>query len=269
MGHWDSELITRKDKARMKSLLILIAFFISSSVALNCQQVPGSLKQIDAGLGMVVGVNNNNNIYILFGGTWVQLPGALKHVTVGPAGLWGVNSANQIYKIVNGNWVLVPGLLKQIDAGGDQFVAGANMNNKVYCMGRNGAMGITSNQSPAPWELLPGALKYYSCGPISCWGVNSANRIYIMKGVTPTTCTGTGQWQPIQGILTMIEVSVDGSVYGVNHQGKVYRRDGITDSNPEGTGWTQMVISGVCQHVSYDLGQLWVIKNGGSIWTCS
>ncbi|XP_051776602.1 fish-egg lectin-like [Erpetoichthys calabaricus] len=253
----------------MKSLLILIAFFISSSVALNCQQVAGSLQQIDAGLGMVVGVNSNDNIYILFGGTWVQLPGALQHVTVGPAGLWGVNSANQIYKMVNGNWVQVPGLLQQIDAGGDEFVAGVNMNDNVYCMGRNGAMGITSNQSPAPWELLPGALKYYSCGPISCWGINSANKIFIMRAVTPTYCTGSRWWQNIPGSLTMIEVSVDGSVYGVNGQGNVYRRDGITARNPAGTVWTQITISGVCQHVSYDLGKLWVIKNDGSIWTCS
>uniref|UniRef100_A0A8C4TG14 Fish-egg lectin-like n=1 Tax=Erpetoichthys calabaricus TaxID=27687 RepID=A0A8C4TG14_ERPCA len=236
---------------------------------MNCQQVAGSLQQIDAGLGMVVGVNSNDNIYILFGGTWVQLPGALQHVTVGPAGLWGVNSANQIYKMVNGNWVQVPGLLNQIDAGGDQFVAGVNMYDNIYCMGRNGAMGISSNQSPAPWEYLPGSLMYYSCGPVSCWGVNFANQIFIKKGVTPTTCTGSIWWQHIPGSLIMIEVSVDGSVYGVNSQGNVYRRDGITARNPAGTGWTHITISGACQHVSYDLGQLWVIKNDGSIWTCS
>ncbi|KAG2470577.1 FEL protein, partial [Polypterus senegalus] len=114
---------------------ILLVWNILYFVVLKCQQLAGSLEQIDAGLGMLVGVNSNDNIYILFGGTWVQLPGALQHVTVGPAGLWGVNSANQIYKMVNGNWVHVPGWLQQIDAGGDQFVAGVNMYNDIYCRG--------------------------------------------------------------------------------------------------------------------------------------
>ncbi|XP_051776601.1 fish-egg lectin-like isoform X2 [Erpetoichthys calabaricus] len=253
----------------MKCYLIFIALFISSSVALDCQQVDGRLKQIDVSLGQVFGVNSNDNIYTRYGSTWVQLPGALKHITIGPAGVWGVNKDNQIYKIVAGQWVNVPGLLKQIDAGGDEFVSGANMVDGIFCMGRQATMAFRNAQTPTAWEQLPGALKYYSCGPNGCWGVNSANQIFIMKGVTPTACKGSQQWQNIPGSLAMIEVGTDGSVYGVNADGNVFRRDGITARNPAGTGWTHITISGACQHVSYDLGQLWVIKNDGSIWTCS
>ncbi|KAG2471497.1 FEL protein, partial [Polypterus senegalus] len=126
--------------------------------------------------------------------------------------------------MVAGQWVNVPGLLKQIDAGGDEFVSGANMVDSIYCMGRQATMAFRNAQTSPAWEQLPGALKYYSCGPNGCWGVNSANQIFIMKGVTPTACKGSQEWQNIPGSLAMIEVGTDGSVYGVNADGNVYRR---------------------------------------------
>ncbi|RXM98000.1 Fish-egg lectin [Acipenser ruthenus] len=104
----------------------------------------------------------------------------------------------------------------EIDAGGDEFVAGVNLNDNI-CLN-------VHSTDPIPWNLLPGALKYYSCGPYNCWEVNSGDQIYVMKGVTPSSCMGSNTWQNIPGALSMIEVSTDSSVYGVNSGGDVFRR---------------------------------------------
>ncbi|XP_041081858.1 fish-egg lectin-like [Polyodon spathula] len=253
----------------MRASLLVLALFVGSSLALTCNEIDGHLKQIDVGNGQVFGVNSGNLIYTRYGNAWVQLPGALKHVTVGPAGVWGVNTNNFIYKMVGGNWIQTQGLLKQIDAGGNQFVAGVNMIDNIFCLNRNPTVATRGGESSLPWNLLPGALKYYSCGPYSCWGVNSANQIYLKNGVTPDACVGNTAWQQIPGALSMIEVSTDGSVYGVNSAKDVYRRDGVSIGNPAGTGWTLLSQCGKSKHVSYDLGVLWVISQDEKILTCS
>ncbi|XP_036375677.1 fish-egg lectin-like [Megalops cyprinoides] len=253
---------------RMPLIFLLLQYSLTQTLALQCTQVPGKLKQIDAGVGQVFGVNDGGNIYTLYGRSWVQLPGLLKHVSVGPAGIWGTNNGNNIYKMVGGDWVQVPGLLKQVDAGGDQIISGVNMDDAIFCMGRQGAVQFKGPSSPTPWQGIPGGLKYYTCGPKSCWGVNSNDDIYIMKDVTDTNCMGNKSWQNIPGKLSMIEVATDGSVYGVNKDGDIYRRDGITDSAPAGTAWTAVSVCMKSKHVSFDLGHLWVITQDGSILDC-
>ncbi|XP_061118054.1 fish-egg lectin-like isoform X2 [Conger conger] len=233
---------------------------------MNCREVAGKLKQIDAGVGQVFGVADDNSIYTIFGRTWTRIPGALKHVTVGPAGVWGVNTGNQIFKLVGGVWVLVDGLLKQVDAG-DQFVVGVNIEDHVYCLGRGATVGCRGPGLPISWIGITGSLKYYSCGPNGCWGVNSANDIFFRKGVTPAACRGN-DWQKIAGALVMIEVGTDGSVYGVNDEGEVYRRDGITAAKPAGTEWISTSPCTKSKHVSYDLGHLWVVTTDGRILDC-
>uniref|UniRef100_A0A8C8VFA4 Fish-egg lectin n=1 Tax=Pelusios castaneus TaxID=367368 RepID=A0A8C8VFA4_9SAUR len=213
---------------------------------------------------LLFGVNDAGNIYTLYGDNWVQLPGALKHVTIGPAGVWGVNNNNNIYKLVGGSWQQTTGLLKQIDAGGDLFIAGVNMNDDIFSVSAPAA--LTVNQ--LPWVNIAGKLKYYSCGPLGCWGVNSADDIYFRTEVTPDHSEGSN-WQHIPGKLSMIEVGTDGSVYGVNSAGQIYRRDGIAKTNPVGTTWTQ-VVNFICKakHVSHDQGLLWVISDDGRIMKC-
>ncbi|KAJ8287726.1 hypothetical protein COCON_G00003850 [Conger conger] len=249
------------------TIILLFLCLLGTSLAMDCREVAGKLKQIDAGVGQVFGVANDNSIYTIYGRTWTHIPGALKHVTVGPAGVWGVNTDNQIFKLVGGVWVLVEGLLKQVDAGGDQFVAGVNMHDNVYCLGRDATVGYKGPGSPISWTGITGSLMYYSCGPNVCWGVNSANQIFFRKGVTPAACQGN-DWQHIAGALVMIEVGTDGSVYGVNAGGDVFRRDGITATNPAGTDW---ILTSPCtksKHVSYDLGHLWVITTDERILDC-
>ncbi|XP_030439332.1 fish-egg lectin-like [Gopherus evgoodei] len=246
---------------------LLLLPLLAGSSGLDCIEIPGSLKQIDVGIGQVFGVNSAGNIYTLHGNSWAQVPGSLKHVTVGPAGVWGVNNNNNIYKLVGGSWQQVTGLLKQIDAGGDMFVAGVNMHDDIYCLSRPATVSVNSN-SALPWVNIAGKLKYYSCGMGGCWGVNSADDIYFRFDVTPDPCAGS-RWEHVPGKLSMIEVGTEGSVYGVNSAGQVYRRDGITKSNPVGTTWTQ-VASFICncKHVSYDLGLLWLITDQGKIVKC-
>ncbi|KAG9262880.1 fish-egg lectin-like [Astyanax mexicanus] len=242
------------------AVLLVILNLWTSGLALNCRVVPGSLKQIDVGNGQVFGVNSADEIFTLYSGAWTRISGSLKHVSVGPAGVWGVNANNYIYRLDNGDWVPVNGQLKQVDAGGTVSPAGINMFDDIFCL--QGGQG-------ASWTNLPGKLKYYSCGLNSCWGVNSGNLIYIMKGVTSNTCAGSLKWEQVSGYLSMIEVSTDGKVYGVNSNGDMYTREGITSTNPTGTGWRQVQFGQKVKHVSYDLGHLWVIGTDNSIMDCT
>jgi len=75
--------------------------------------------------------------------------------------------------------IVLLGLLKQVDAGGDQIISGVNMNDDIYCLN----MDANNQWSPStlPWLSINGKLKYFSCGPYSCWGVNGADQIYILK----------------------------------------------------------------------------------------
>ncbi|KAJ8354771.1 hypothetical protein SKAU_G00223380 [Synaphobranchus kaupii] len=252
----------------VRLVILLVHCLLGTGLAMQCKEVSGRLKQIDAGVGQVFGVSENDEIYTLYGGTWTRLPGALMHVTVGPSGVWGVSSNNNIYKLVGANWVQVPGLLKQVDAGGDQFISGVNMVDDVFCLLREHTVGYKGVGSPTPWTGIPGKLIYYSCGPNGCWGVNKSHEIFVRKGVFPAACLGNTDWQLVAGKLVMIEVGTDGSVYGVNAVGDVFRRDGISACEPVGTDWTFLSECGKSKHVSFDLGHLWVIAVDDRIRDC-
>ncbi|XP_036413467.1 fish-egg lectin-like isoform X5 [Colossoma macropomum] len=240
---------------RTAVLFVLLSFCITS-LALECKVVPGSVKQIDVWNGIVYGVNSNNQILALFK-QWLKLEGSWKHVSVGPAGTWGVNANNRICKNVGGRWIQFKDLMKQIDAGG-KYIAGVNMNNEFMCISESSS-----------WTIIPEKLKYVSCGPYSCWGVNAADNIFILKGLTPTACGGSLKFEKIPGSLSMIDVSTDGKVFGVNSNGDVYQRDGVSQSNPVGTGWRQVPSSKKVKHVSYGNGHLWLIGRDDSIMDCS
>ncbi|CAM4730476.1 unnamed protein product [Leuciscus chuanchicus] len=250
-----------------QSVLLLFSCQFLPTLALNCEVMSGSLKQIDAGSGSVVGVNDQNEAFVLNNNAFTKVGSSLKHFSVGPAGQLGVDAADKIFKLQGGSFVQIPGLLKQVDAGGDQIISGVNVNDEIFCLNMD-----ANNKWPSstfPWVLINGQLKYYSCGPYSCWGVNSADQIYILKDVTSNACSGSG-FVNIPGHLSMIEVATDGSVFGVNSQGNLYQRTGVTRSNPAGTDWISMV---VCpnghKHVSFDLGFLWVVCVDGSIRRCT
>ncbi|XP_066573990.1 fish-egg lectin-like [Amia ocellicauda] len=263
--HGDTETRRHRESAVMRACVIavLLQLLLSDSQAMQCREVAGQLRQIDVSGGQVFGTNADDAIFTLYRDCWTQVPGALKHITVGPSGIWGVNSTNAIFKLVNANWVQVPGQLNQIDAGGVQFVAGVNTSNNIRCLGQR-YLG-----SPVFWQDIPGSLKYCSCGPQGCWGVDNSENIYVLLGVTTQQCQGTGPWQQVNGSLSMLEVGSDGSVYGVNHAGDIYHRDGITSSNPAGTGWTFLRECGKSKHVSFDQGHLWVITQDNQIMDCS
>ncbi|XP_078500225.1 fish-egg lectin-like [Lissotriton helveticus] len=247
--------------------LPLLGLCSGQTVQLDCDQVSGSLNQIDAGNGQVFGVNANDDIYTLYSSGWTKISGALTHISVGAAGVWGVNRNNYIYKLVGGDWVRTDGLLKQIDAGGDQFLSGANMNDDIFCLPDRATVSVKDG-SALPWSHIEGKLKYYSCGPLGCWGVNSADDIYYRFSVTSSSCSGS-RWQQVEGKLSMIEVGSDGSVFGVNSEGDAYRRNGISASTPIGTSWSQVQYK--CykfRHLSHDLGLLWLITDDQKILRC-
>ncbi|KAK7120288.1 hypothetical protein R3I94_020329 [Phoxinus phoxinus] len=204
-----------------QSILLLVSCQFLHTLALNCEVKIGILKQIDAGSGSVVGVNDQNEAFVLKDDVFTKICMSLKHFSVGPAGQLGVNAADNIFKLQGGSFVQIQGLLKQVDAGGDQITAGVNVNDDIFCLNTD-----ANNKKPSstlPWVSINGKLKYYSCGPYSCWGVNSADQIYILKDVSSNACSGSG-FVNIGGLLSMIEVATDGSVFGVNRQGNLYQR---------------------------------------------
>nr|XP_033770772.1 fish-egg lectin-like [Geotrypetes seraphini] len=250
-------------------LLLLQLLLTGLSSALFCIEIPGNLRQIDAGNGHVFGVNDVDQIFTWYENSWTQINGALKHVSVGPAGVWGVNSDANIYRLVGGKWALIPGFLKQIDAGGDQFISGANANDDIFCLSKTGAIPVKFQSSSIPWVQIDGKLKYYSCGLLGCWGVNNANDIFYRWESSPDLCQGS-RWQQVEGKLSMIEAGTEGTVYGVNAEGMVYHREGITKSNPIGISWKQVDSCGYqFKHASYDLGILWLLTKDGTILKCS
>ncbi|XP_048028335.1 fish-egg lectin-like [Megalobrama amblycephala] len=250
------------------SVLLFFSCHFIHTMALNCEMICGTLKQIDAGAGSVVGVNDQNEVFVLNNNVFTKVFTSLKHFSVGPAGQIGVDTANNIFKVRGGSLVQIGGLLKQVDAGGDQNVAGVNMNDDIFCFNMDANNKLPS--SSVPWVHIGGRLKYYSCGPYSCWGVNSVDQIWIMKGVSGNACSGSGSFVIVPGLLSMIEVATDGSVFGVNANGALFQRTGISQSNPAGTDWISMV---ACpnghKHVSFDLGLLWVVCVDGSIRKCT
>ncbi|XP_068099448.1 fish-egg lectin-like [Hyperolius riggenbachi] len=249
----------------MLSLLSLMLLATGVRADFQCTLIPGNLRQIDAGAGKVYGINAKEEVFQWVDHQWKQIPGQLSHVSVGPAGVWGVNKANNIYMRQNSSWMPVAGALKQVDAGGNKFVAGVNANDNIYCLRQSCTLAYSS---AATFTLLDGGLKYYSCGPIGCWGVNNGNYIYYRHNVKPSNCQGS-HWQHIDSSLTMVEVGMDGSVFGVNSGGDVYKREGITESTPTGTSWSLQDFCGSFKHVSYDAGSLWLLNTDGDIYKCS
>ncbi|CAB1346236.1 unnamed protein product [Coregonus sp. 'balchen'] len=217
------------------------------------------LLALSHGLGQVVATDTSQIPYYLVGDEWIRLPGSLKHITVGPAGIWGVNKEDSIYKYV-------AGLLKQLDAGGNQFMVGVNMDDTPFCLTSSATVGYKGPGSPTSWTRLPGAVKYYSCGPFGCWAVNKNDDIFLM--ILNQDCQNKG-WSHIDGKLSMIEVATDGSVFGVNSSGDVFTRDGITASKPEGTGWRKVPLFLRMKHVTYDLEHLWVVSKSAVTMVCT
>ncbi|KAK2871449.1 hypothetical protein Q8A67_023976 [Cirrhinus molitorella] len=251
-----------------QSILLLFFCQFLHTLALDCTMVSGNLKEIDAGSGSVVGVNNQNEAFVLIDNVFTKISPSLTHFSVGPAGQLGVDSANNIFKLQSGSFIMFPGRLKQVDAGGDQILAGVTKNDEIFCLNMD-----ANNKWPCsttPWVQLNGRLKHYSCGPYSCWGVSADDKIWIMKDVSNKACSGSGNFENISGRLSMIEVATDGSVFGVSSQKELFQRTGVSRSNPAGTDWQQMV---ACpngqQHVSFDLGVLWVVCVDGSIRKCT
>ncbi|XP_028255141.1 fish-egg lectin-like [Parambassis ranga] len=252
------------------AVLLVVLSFLTVSHGWTCKAGPQQFpaQQIDAGEGQVVLTDRDSKAYYLSESTWFELGSvALKHVSVGPAGIWGVDSSDKVYKYVAGDFILVNGqTLQQVDAGGDGQVVGVTSGSYIYCLKSSIALNY-SQVGSVSWNELAGRLMYFSCSPLGCWGVNAVEQIFYTR-VTPNTCDISG-WIHIPGAALMAEVGTDGNVFVVNRQGHVYQRTGISPSVPQGTDWLYIPMCLPIKHVSYDLGQLWLVTKGGIIMQCS
>ncbi|XP_067831565.1 fish-egg lectin-like [Heptranchias perlo] len=253
----------------MKASIVLLLSVFGASYATSCTDVDGSLKQLDAGIGLVFGVNHTGAVYTRLGDSWIQVPGSLRHVTVGSAGIWGVDQQRTIFRLIAGSWTAISSShLMQIDAGGDQFVAGVDQFGATLCLNKQEMVNAVQNSTPS-FSSVGSRMKYYSCGPQGCWGVTLAKDVYFRVNVNPTNCIGTG-WTRIFGKFQMIEVGGDGRVFGISSTKQLYMRKGVTSDKPTGWGWTKIQIGNLrFKHVSWDLGQLWLVTDEAKIVRCS
>ncbi|XP_056311007.1 fish-egg lectin-like [Danio aesculapii] len=251
-------------------ILLLFSHLFLYTLALDCEVIPGTLTQIDAGVGLVGGVNNKNEAVLLIGNRFEKIGSSTKHFTIGPAGELVANLSNHVFKFWDGGFRLIEGIqFKQVDAGGDQIIVGVSQTDDVFCLNKDS--NNVGPSSDAPWTQLTGKLSYYSCGPYSCWGVNSAGNIFLRRSVTGASCGGSGAFESITGSLAMIEVATDGNIFGVTAQGNLVQRTNPTPSNPPGSSWSNVVVcpsSTSHKFVTSDLGRLYVICSDGSVRRC-
>ncbi|XP_078092141.1 fish-egg lectin-like [Mustelus asterias] len=251
----------------MRVCVFLLLLFAGGSWALICKQIGGRMKQIDASNGQVFAVDFHGNVFTRKGEFWTRVPGNLGHVTVGAAGIWGVGRDHRVYKLVEGSWAIMAGLLKQIDAGGDQIIAGVNGGNYVFCSNKRDAVTAASYSTPA-YRRITGRMKYYSCGPRTCWGVHAVGYIYCRLHIHPVNCIGT-HWLRVPGRFQMVELGTDGTVFAIDRAGVVYRRVGISARRPQGITWARIHFLGRrFRHVTSDLGTLWLVETNGNLIRC-
>ncbi|XP_038669857.1 fish-egg lectin-like [Scyliorhinus canicula] len=251
----------------MRVCIFLLLLCAGASWALVCRQVAGRMKQIDASNGQVFAVDLRGNVFTRRGEFWARVPGNLGHVTVGAAGVWGVGRDQKLYRLVEGSWAILAGLLMQVDAGGDQIVAGVDRGKNIFCCNKQAAVTAASYFTPA-YTRIPGKMRYYSCGPGTCWGISAAGNIYCRLKVKPVSCAGS-KWLRVPGRFRMVEVGTDGTVYAINYGGVVYRRVGISALKPQGVQWARIHFLGrKFRHVTADLGTLWLVEMNGNIIRC-
>uniref|UniRef100_A0A672G7T5 Fish-egg lectin-like n=1 Tax=Salarias fasciatus TaxID=181472 RepID=A0A672G7T5_SALFA len=247
--------------------LVINCVFLSTGWACDLGPQHSGATQIDAGQGQVVMRNDKSEVFVLSGSTWIRLGSVpIKHVSVGPAGIWGVDSSDNVYKYGGNNvffHVFSGQSLHQVDAGGQDQIVGVTSSSTVHCLSSTVASGFKQGDSLS-WTTFPGALMYISCSSHGCWGVNSGKEIYFTM---PDSCQMKA-WTRVTGETSMVEVGTDGTVFVVRN-GHIYQRTGISADVPHGTGWYHIPMSKTVKHASYDLGNLWLVLNGGVIMKCT
>ncbi|OCT73236.1 fish-egg lectin [Xenopus laevis] len=241
---------------------------VTVSAGHPCTSFPASLKQLDAGSGMVFGVSDSGQVFNWTGNEFLPVAGQqLAHVTVGPAGVWGVAKDNVVYKLQGTQWKTKTGQsLKQADAGGSAFLVGVNTNNITVCLNN----GFTSTRCTAvKFSTIEGNFIYYSCGLRGCWAVSSdpTNNVFYRENVNQTVCQGSS-WTRVNGNMIKVEIGTDGTVFAVDSDGYLYRRSGISDVNPTGTGWDVQNYPLYISHATYDDGTLWFVAENGVVLKC-
>ncbi|KAM6428811.1 fish-egg lectin-like [Liasis olivaceus] len=251
----------------MKEILI----FLASVVVLKaqvCTEIPnpGTLKQIHAGNGFVVGLEPTGNVFMMNGEDWLYLAGGMKHVTSGVGGIWMVGNSSQIYRMIGGNLERIPGSFNEINAGGTFLVVGINSEEQATCISSSELNKMVAG-SPLHWTDMEGSLKSITCSLNGCWGVSSNNIVNYRHGVQPERCEGT-RWEYIASGYSMIATGSDGRVFALK-TGYIYSRDGITASKVTGSKWTKINgISEKAKYLTYDLNILWLITLDDKILRC-
>ena len=117
------------------------------------------------------------------------------------------------------------------------------------------------------WRVVPGSLKYVSCGLYACWGANRHNHVYVRTGVKASNPLGD-KWVRIGDIrLTQIESGPGGIAVGLEPHGTVVMRTGVSRDLPYGKGWKKLETPDVpVKHVSVSLDKIYIVSILGDVY---
>jgi hypothetical protein len=110
-------------------------------------------------------------------------------------------------------------------------------------------------------EVGPDRLKYISCGPYGCWGINRNNNVYFKTGVSASDALGK-KWLKIDDIeqLTQIEAGPGGIAVGLRPDATVVIRTGVTRDLPQGKAWEKLDTSNIpVKHVTVSLDKIYIL----------
>ena len=182
----------------------------------NWVQIPGHLRQVDAGDEEVWGVAANEDIYkrpANGSGDWTKLHGKFTHVLASGNGyVWAVNVNTQIYKCKKpcwGSWETTG--LKQLD-GGYSYIYGVGRDNMIYTRPIDGS---------GSWRQIPSGISFKhvtASGRDEIYGVSPINQVWRCK----KPCVG--EWEIIEAVpLIPCDATMNG-LFGVRPGYGVYRR---------------------------------------------
>lgn len=229
----------------MLALTIFYAFASVYGAEIAWEQLPGQLKQLNAGPGFlhVCGSNWNDDVFCSRTDRieWYSGSAKMKQVAVGKGQVFGVNRNNDVFysRSADRDQVVfsqIPGKLQQVSFDGTT-VCGVGLQNELYCADQDVAT------SPK-WFGIPGSLKEILVNGNQLYGVNSKDEIFYSPSVK------NAAWVQIPGVLR--QVQFDGTTLcGTNAASNIFCADTGLTTNPN---WYQ--VPGQLTHVSIAAGQL-------------
>ncbi len=190
----------------------------------------------------------------------IAVPGGAIDMSVAPDGeLYAISlEGDQVYHFDEGKWEKYLGTAKGIAAG---------MNDSLWTLGAQLKLEGVDGAALWPVQIAGGYTVQCNGYPMSggltqiavtssgqLWGVNDADNIWMMQGITNVNSRGNNAWLRVDGGLVQVSGGKGDAVFGVNRNGQAWQKTGIVEgANRVGTGWALIPTPEQFQWVSIGL----------------